>query len=218
MESIDDKKLPSHIGYIVFDGLDGCGKGTQIQLLSERFEKEGMKCIFTREPGGAPLAEKIRTLLLESYTSTLTEFLLFWAARRNHLEEVVWPMFEKKIPVFSDRGDSSTLAYQIYGRNSSELESEFWRMRELIYSGRNPTCYIFLEISPEVARQRANLRGDSTHFDAQKLDFYERVHEGFRVFSQHPKVKMVSVDATRSREEIHEDIYRIVCGELGWKK
>ena len=175
--------------------------------------------VLTREPGGAPLSEAIRELFksdLGGEASALTQFLMMWASRRNYLEQVVWSALEDNIPVFSDRGDSSTLAYQVYGKQKQKLEAHFWSHRNLVFDGHLPSLYILLDVSPVVARDRATIRGDVSHFDAQPVEFYERVYKGFHEFGKHPSVKMVLVDGTRSREEIHEDIFRIVCAECGW--
>ena len=212
-----------NVPFMVIDGLDGCGKGTQITSLQARLEREGKMCVFTREPGGAPLSESLRDLFksdLGTKASALTQFLMMWASRRNYLEEVVWPALEKGVPVFSDRGDSSTFAYQVIGKNPSiTLEGVFWKMRSTVFSNWPPTLYIFLRVPPRVAHGRVfadKTRGEVSHFDAAPLVFYERVERGFEIFGDNPKIKMITVDGTRSREEIHEDIYRIVCKECGW--
>ncbi|OHA79707.1 MAG: dTMP kinase [Candidatus Yonathbacteria bacterium RIFCSPHIGHO2_01_FULL_44_41] len=208
--------------FIVIDGLDGSGKTTQLKLLCERAEREGKKFILTREPGGAPLSEALRELFkseLGLKASALTQLLMVTASRRNCMEEAVWPFLAQGITVFSDRCDSSTLAYQVYAKNAPELEEEFWRLRKLVFGEYPPTTYIFLDVLPRVARNRVvgdDTRGEISHFDAAPLKFYERVYEGFRAFENHPTVKMYSVNGARCREEIQEDIYRIVKAECGW--
>lgn len=208
--------------YIVVDGLDGCGKGTQLKLLHERAIHEGHAHTLTREPGGAPLSEALRELFksqMGANASALTQFLMMWSSRRNYLEEIVWPSLEYSVPVFSDRGDSSTIAYQVFAKNAPELEAEFWHLRNLVFAGKEPSLYLFLDMPPALARSRAmadETRGELSHFDTKPIGFYEGVYNGFRVFANHPRVNMVSVDATRSREEIHEDIYRIVSEACGW--
>lgn len=208
--------------FIVIDGLDGCGKGTQIARLMARAEIEKNKCILTREPGGTPLAEELRSSFKggnAGAASVYVQFLIMWAARRDSLERVVWPLVESGVPVFSDRGDSSTLAYQVYGKGNMDLEREFWHYRNFVYGDRVPACYIFLDVSPEVARARVfadQNRGEISHFDAEELTFYRNVYEGFRAFGSHPNVAMYSVDGTRSRDEVHEDIWEIVSRECGW--
>lgn len=212
------KKAP----FIVIDGLDGCGKGTQIRLLDERVRREGRFCAFTREPGGTILSEAIRDLFkseLGSDASALTQLLMVCASRRESLEKAIWPLLEQNIPVISDRCDSSAFAYQVTALNAPELEVEFWRLRNLVFAGILPTCYIFIDVPPGVARQRAvqdESRGELSHFDAKPLEFYERVYNGFRAFANHPSIKMIPVDGIRSRDEIHEDIYRIVGNACGW--
>lgn len=151
---------PDFVKKAPFIVIDGCGKGTQLKLLSERAASAGHAYTLTREPGGAPLSEALRDLFksdLGANASALTQFLMMWASRRNYLEEVVWPSLEDNIPVFSDRGDSSTLAYQVYAQNALELEREFWRLRNLVFGGITPTCYIFLDVPPSIARERATL-------------------------------------------------------------
>lgn len=212
------KKAP----FIVIDGLDGCGKGTQLKLLSERATPYGHVFTITREPGVAPLSDTLRDLFksdLGANASALSQFLMMWASRRNYLEEVVWPLLEDNIPVFSDHGDSSTLAYHVFAKNAPELEKEFWRLRNLVFDGIAPTYYIFLDVPPALARARVmadSMRGGISHFDAKPLEFYEKAYKGFRVFADHPSIKFAMVNGTRSREEVHEDIYNIVSKQCGW--
>lgn len=199
------KKAP----YIVIDGLGGSGKTTQLNLLNRRTEEEGRQCIFTRDPGGAPLSEALRDLIkseLGGEASALTQSLLFWASRREYLEKVVWYANGRGLPVFSDRGDPSTLAYQIYGKQARELEDEFWRMRDLVFGTRKPDLYIFIDVSPEVAYAR---------IDAESIAFYERVHLGYLAFRIRV-INEVVVDGTRTPAEIHEEIYKIVSNDCGW--
>lgn len=213
------KKAP----FIVIEGLNGCGKGTQIRLLDERVKREVRSCAFTREPGGAPLAEELRELFkseLGSNASALTQLLMVSASRRECLEKAVWPLLEQNIPVISDRCDSSAFAYLVFALNAPELEKEFWRLRTLIFGEYPPSFYIFVDVPPVVARGRAvedGTRGELAHFDAKPLEFYEWAYKGFRTFANHPTIKMISVDGTRTREEIHEDIYRIVSDACGWQ-
>ncbi len=207
--------------YIVVDGLDGCGKGTQILMLAERArDKGGRKLLFTKEPGGVPLATEIRRLFksnLGMEASSLTQSLLMWASRRAYLEGSVWPALDAGTPVISDRGDSSTLAYQVYAKQAPELEGEFWRMRKLIFGERVPTLYIIIDVPAEVARTRSLT--DNTHsssFDKKPLDWFERVRDGFSVFAKAIPDKVVIIDGNRSPEEVQKDFYQIVSETCGW--
>lgn len=208
--------------FIVIDGLDGCGKGTQLKLLQERAAREEHSLVLTREPGGVPLSEEIRRLFKSELgldASALTQSFLMWAARRNYLEKLVWPALQNGTPVFSDRGDSSTLAYQVYAKNAPELEQEFWRMRTLVFGTQAPTLYVFFEVPPEVAYKRTHedaTRGEISHFDAASLDFYKRVREGFVEFARVVPAQVVVIDGNRPAQAIHDDFYRIVRKECSW--
>ncbi len=206
--------------FIIIDGLDGCGKGTQLNLLKERASHEGRVFVFTREPGGAPLSEKLRELFKSDIgmkASAFTQSLMMWASRRNYLEEIVWPSLANNVPVISDRGDSSTLAYQVFAKQTPELEPEFWRMRKLVFGEQEPSLYIILDVPAEVARVRSLADGDhSSQFDIAPIDFYERVRAGFGAFAKALPDKVVVIDGDRSPEEIHRDFYRVVSEACGW--
>lgn len=207
--------------FVVIDGPDGSGKTTQLNLLRRRTDEEGQVCIFTREPGGAPLSEALRNLIksdLGGGASALTQSLMFWASRREYLEKIVWNANNQGVAVFSDRGDSSTLAYQIYGKQAPELENEFWRMRSLVFGDRTPDLYIFIDVSSEVAYARTHTeerKGEMSHFDAEDIAFYDRVHQGYNAFLEEVS-NVVVVDGTRTPTEIHEEIYKIVAKTCGW--
>lgn len=208
--------------YIIIDGLDASGKSTQVKMLRERIERMGRNMVFTREPGGAPLSEEIRTLFkseLGMNASALTQSLLNWAARRNYLEEVAWPALKAGTPIFSDRGDSSTFAYQIFAKQARELEEEFWHMRSVIFGDSPPTLYILLDVTPEVALERMardTTRSVVSGFDAESLDFFQRVYEGFHAFCQNPEVSARMIDGESSRDVVHQDICRVVDKACGW--
>lgn len=215
------KKAPIKAPFVVVDGLDGSGKTTQLNFLRRRTDEEGQACIFTREPGGAPLSEALRDLIksdLGGGASALTQSLMFWASRREYLEKIVWRANDEGVAVFSDRGDSSTLAYQIYVKQAHELENEFWRMRSLVFGDRTPDLYVFIDVTPEIAYARTHTeerKGEMSHFDAENIEFYNRVHQGYNAFREEvPNV--VVVDGTRTPAEIHEEIYRVVAKTCGW--
>lgn len=194
--------------YVVFDGMDGSGKGTQIELLKKKFSD----VVFTYEPGGTPFADEIRKIVrdnpLAGKSTPLNNFLLFWAAREELLHNLIVPSLQSGKHVFSDRGDSSTFAYQIYGEQNSELMSPFFEMRKLVFEkvGRqSPHLYIVFDLPAEVAHARVMAAGGSkrNHFDTRKLDYYERVRAGFRNFAAHVDT-VVFMDAEKTPEEIHE--------------
>lgn len=197
--------------YVVLDGMDGSGKGTQIKLLEKTF---GDLAIFTREPGGTPFAEEIRKLvrdnLLAGKSTALNNFLLFWAAREELQHNLVGPALEAGKHVFSDRGDSSTYAFQLCGEEHEELFPAFMYMRELVFapskSRRSPDLYIVFDLPAEVARERAlqDATREQTHFDVRDVEYYGRVRDGFRRFAKYAPVKVI--DATKTPKEVHRSV------------
>ncbi len=204
--------------YVVFDGMDGSGNGTQMALL----RKLSPQVVFTREPGGTPFAEEIRTLVLDNplagKSTALNNFLLFWAAREELQQNFVVPALQSGKHVFSDRGDSSTYAFQLCGEEHEDLFPAFMYMRQLVFaegSGRRkPDLYIILDLPAEVARERAlrDATRAQTHFDVRDVEYYRRVREGFRKFAKYASVKFV--DATRTPEEVHRDVMLILAAKM----
>ena len=203
--------------YIVFDGMDGSGKGTQMTLLKKKF---GDTVVFTREPGGAPLAEEVRKLLrdnpLAAHSTALFHFLGFWMAREESLVQIIMPMLRSGKHVFSDRGDSATFAFQLFGEEKkNELLEAFTLLRQLVFAKergrRYPDQYIVFDLPAEVARSRALYgAGRSTnHFDEREIAYYERVREGFRSFERRAAVEFI--DALQTPEEIHQDVMGILA-------
>lgn len=194
--------------YVIFDGMDGSGKGTQIELLKEKFPDT----VFTYEPGGTPFADEIRKIVRDDprakESTPLNNFLLFWAAREELLHNLVVPSLQAGKHVFSDRGDSSTFAYQIYGETNYDLITPFSEMRKLVFEkpGRRlPDLYVIFYLPAKVARSRVMAAGGSkrSHFDTRPLDYYERVHSGFENFRNYGN-SCVFINADRLPEAIHE--------------
>lgn len=196
--------------YVVFDGMDGCGKGTQIKLLQDLL---GDTVVFTREPGGTPFAEEIRKIVrdnpLAGESTALNNFLLFWAAREELQENLVVPTLEAGKHVFSDRGDSSTYAFQLHGEVNLHLINLFTDIRHMMFSIRHrraPDLYIFFDLPAEESRERAlqDLTREQTHFDVRDIGYYRRVSDGFHEFAK--KAPAVFIDATQTREEVHRQV------------
>lgn len=198
---------------IVIDGIDGCGKGTQIKFLDEEFGSTG-EFLFTREPGGTPFAEEIREVILRDRNEKvliIRDLLLFWASRSDHLENLIIPALESGKIVISDRFDSSSFAFQIRAEEYQELESLFFDLRENILCDIVPT-YIFLDLPPKVSleRMKKDIAKKKNHFDLRPIEYHERARKGFlEYFASTSYI----VDADRPAEEVYESIRKIV---LGW--
>lgn len=197
--------------YIVIDGMDGCGKGTQVALLKQLFDSDSM--VYTREPGGSVLAEDLRNMILgnpEVAKSTpLNNLLLFFAAREDYLHRLVNPVLKSGRHVFSDRGDSSTFAFQIHGEKNECLRDIFFVLRDAVFNGqgrRSPDMYIILDLPAEMARKRAmqDRRRKRTHFDASSLAYYKRVRKGFQELASFVSASVVFIDAAQSPDKVHE--------------
>lgn len=203
--------------FIVFDGMDGSGKGTQIDLIKQKLPD----AFFTHEPGGknSATAEFLRTVILEPEKFgiapvPLCDFFLFWASRAQHVEEVVEPKRAAGIDVLSDRYDSSTMAFQIFGEKKKF--AELLRQVRLSVPGYYwPEAYIFFDLPAEVAyeRRKRDAEQAKTRFDVRPIEYHERVREGFRqfvAFVAGSYSKAYIVDANRPPEAIHADVWAIV--------
>ena len=198
--------------YVIFDGMDGSGKGTQIELLKKKF---GDSVVFTREPGGTPFAEDIRKVILDNplagESTALNNLLLFFAAREELQKNLVVPSRKAGKTVFSDRGDSSTFAFQLYGEMHTEFLSTFRFLRNVVFGNYFPNLYIIFDLPAETARKRVmnDANRAPNHFDVRGLDYYTRVREGFRAFERFAPVEFVS--ATQTAEEVHESVLAILA-------
>lgn len=197
--------------FIVLEGGEGAGKSSQLKDLKEIY---GDKIIITREPGGTPYAEEIRNVILKSehagQADAKTHFALFWAGRADHLKNKIIPALERGIHVITDRFDSSTFAYQLYGQEAKELEDFFWQMRDFYLNDIKPDLYIYMDVSAEEGLRRKGMQSQDeiNHFDERKVDFHNRMREGFMEFFK--KVPSKIVDANVSKREVRERLEEVL--------
>lgn len=194
--------------FIVLEGGEGAGKSTVARFL-EGTLLEGT-VLFTREPGGTPLAERIRSVMIsEEAKSALaeTQFSLAWAARFDHAQKVIEPALQKGIHVISERFDSATYAYQIRGQEAPQLKPLFFEFRKFL--GAVPDIYILLDVDPAEGLRRATGSGKHIdHFEKRELAFHTRVHKGLKEFLK--TVPSVAVDANRNLKEVERDVLQRV--------
>ena len=193
--------------FIVFEGIDGSGTTTQCEFLARYLEKQGYEIVSTREPGGTPLAEKLRGLLLDPAEKIhdTTEMLLYAAGRAQHVHELILPALKAGKPVICDRFIASSLAYQGYGRG---LGVDVVRQVNL-YAVRSclPDLTVYLDLPVEVARRRRRRRADRPDRLEQAGDLLqEKVCQAYRKIAREQPEASLIVDATRSREDIAAEI------------
>lgn len=216
--------------YIVIDGVDGSGKGTVMKHLMDTFpnpynknksnediRREGVVgkyTIFTREPGGTPLGEKLRSLILNDSMTSYTEFCLFVGQRAEVRKMVIEPALQSGVNVISDRSDSATFAYQLRGRQLTHLEDFYWSTRNQVLP--LPTLYVFLDVDPRVSAKRlSGLGKEADNFERENLQFFERVSAGYKEFAQKVETPCRFVDAGCTPEEVAEEVTTIVNEHFG---
>lgn len=198
--------------FITFEGGEGSGKTTQIKLLHDHLASVGKKCIMTREPGGSPSGDAIRQLLLTGSGdkwNSISETLLFQAARVEHVERVIRPALAEGKTVLCDRFLDSTLVYQGIGKG---LSIEFIRQLHRITLGTiAPDLTLVLDIDPAAGLARAKGRaGNETRFEGMDIAFHRSVREGFLALAKAEPERCRVINASRSVEEVQRDIHKAV--------
>ena len=200
--------------FITFEGIDGCGKSTQRGLLAQQLTQRGFKVDVTREPGGTPLGEGIRQLLVSDvsiHIAPTTELLLYVAARAQHVAELITPSLEAGRIVISDRYTDSTVAFQGYGRGLDPQMIE--KLNKFATAGLVPDLTIVFDIDPALARARLDSRpvgGLLGAFDEQHAEFHERMREGYLKMAVEQPSRIKVVDAGGAVEETHSRVMSLV--------
>lgn len=191
--------------FITLEGPDGSGKSTQIEFLREYFKKRGIECVFTREPGGTEIGEKLRTIILDKNNkemSDMTEALLYAASRAQHVCELIKPALAAGKAVICDRYVDSSIAYQGYGRRLGDMVRI---INEYATSDCVPDVTFLIEVDPRVGKDRIKA-GDQDRLEQEKLQFHERVFEGYKKMAEEFPDRIIPIDGTGSRKEIRDDI------------
>ena len=189
--------------FISFEGIDGAGKSTHIDALARRLREAGTTVVCTREPGGTPLAERLRELLLNTPMDPLTEALLVFAARRDHLQHLVEPALARGETVLCDRFTDATFAYQGGGRGfSGEVlaQLEHW-----VHGDRQPDLTLWFDVDPQIAAQRRAAVRAADRFEQQDLDFFERVRDAYAARLRAAQ-RVVRIDAGGERGEVWQRV------------
>lgn len=206
--------------FITFEGLDGCGKTTQLEELAGALRKKGRDVLVTREPGGTPIGEKIRAVLLDSRTEGMAaraEMALMFASRAQQIHQVIKPALREGKVVLCDRFTDSSEAYQGFGRQLGSdtilkmhevVCQEFWPDLTLLFTGD-------VHAGLERARQRNKSDDDKEgRFEKEQADFFERVRKGYEAIATREQKRVAMIDAQRTIEQVHTSVLNAVRERL----
>jgi len=202
--------------FITFEGIDGCGKSTQLRLLAKHFDARATEFVMTREPGGTPLGLRLRHALLDadSEVDPLAELLLYAADRVQHVRTLIRPSLASNRIVLSDRYADATIAYQGAGRGfDAELIS---KVIELATEGLQPDMTLLFDLPVEQAlarRQRGSLSDD--RLEQEATQFHERVRQGYLKLAAHEPSRVRIIDARETIEKVHERVLEEVSALFG---
>lgn len=201
--------------FITLDGIDGAGKSTNLAVIKHWFEAHHLPVLFTREPGGTPVGEALRDILLNPATKAglHTETLLMFAARRQHLDDVILPALEKGIHVVSDRFTDATFAYQGGGRGVP-LEAisilENW-----VQGDFRPDLTILLDVPLSVSMQRIDANREKDRFEQENADFFTRVREVYLNRAAVAPERYAVINSNRERDEVQADLKAVLNKHFG---
>ena len=194
--------------FITLEGIDGAGKSTQLNWLAERLRSQGRNVLVTREPGGTPLGEKLRELLLHQSMHLETEALLMFAARREHLDKVILPALQAGNWVISDRFTDASFAYQGGGRglDVGKLRIlEKWVQQDL-----QPDLTLLFDVPVEISRQRLSSNSSLDRFEQEKQDFFQRVREAYLKRAAQFPSRIRVIDSRQSVADIQAELEEII--------
>lgn len=200
--------------FITLDGIDGSGKSTHLATIKNWFEQQQLPVLFTREPGGTAIGEALREILLNPATqaSLRTETLLMFAARQQHLEEVIRPALQQGISVVSDRFTDATFAYQGGGRGVPFADIE--TLENWVQGSLRPDLTIILDVPLEVSMERINRSREKDRFEQEQADFFIRVRAAYLQRAQAAPQHYAIIDSNRELTEVQAEIETILQQHL----
>ncbi|MFZ4856291.1 MAG: dTMP kinase [Desulfuromonadaceae bacterium] len=207
--------------FITFEGVEGCGKTTQIKLLAELLAARGISTVLTREPGGCHIADKIRSILLDadnSALSPLAELMLYAAARAQHVTEVISPALEAGKIVLCDRFCDATVSYQCFGRGIDRCVID--DLNSYACQGVSPDLTVLLDCDPVVGLERARRRIEATsgpreeRFELEAVAFHQRVRSGYLHLAKEEPHRFVIINGSETIEEIFSTISSLVVSRI----
>jgi dTMP kinase len=205
--------------FITLEGIEGSGKTTQINHLCRFLENKNHECVITREPGGTEIGKKIRSILLDPKNKDMepmTELLLYFSDRAQHINQIVNPALSEGKTVICDRYFDATLVYQGYARG---LDMKLiTRLHELVLEGLEPDLTFLLDISPEIGLARAwkqidkgSRTGDETRFEKEAISFHQKIRAGYLELARLKPQRFQIIDASQEKEKVRIDIEKVLA-------
>ncbi len=197
--------------FITVEGTEGVGKSTNIEFLCSLLKDKDIEIVLTREPGGTPMAEELRNMLLqprEESVSEDAELLLMFAARAQHLENVIKPALERGAWVISDRFTDATFAYQGGGRGVDE--NQILMLETLVQKGLQPDMTLLLDLDVEIGLKRASARSAPDRFEQEKVAFFEKVRAAYLARAANDPLRFAVIDASVSLDAVQRQIAQAV--------
>ena len=198
--------------FITFEGIDGAGKSSHIEALSAWLRERGLSVLVTREPGGTTLAERLRELVLHEAMDALTETLLVFAARRDHLQQAIEPALAAGTTVLCDRFTDATFAYQ--GRGRGFDVAVLTQLERWVQQGRQPDLTLWFELAPALAAERRAAARAPDRFERQDEAFFARVHAGYEERCAAEPQRFARIDAAQPRNVVGAQVVAAVQSRL----
>lgn len=203
--------------FITLEGPEGSGKSSVMSVIYEKLINQGYQIVKTREPGGTPIGEQIRNVILDNNNTSMdirTECLLFAASRRQHLVEKIWPSLKENKLVFCDRYLDSSLSYQGYARDIG-IE-EVLKINMFATEGTFPNLTLLFDVDPEIGLLRIakNSNREVNRLDQEKLSFHKKVREGYLLLAKKFPERIKIIDASKSFDEVVNQTYSIIKEQL----
>jgi len=197
--------------FITIEGTEGVGKTTNIEFIQHWLNRRGVEFVSTREPGGTPLAEQVRELLLtprEEKVGDSTELLLMFAGRAQHLDQVILPALDSGTSVLCDRFTDASYAYQGFGREMDG--SLIAKLEQIVQGDLRPDLTLILDIPVEIGLKRASERSAPDRFEQEQIEFFDRVRQGYLKIAEENPERCTVIDASQSLDQVQASIEAVL--------
>jgi len=201
--------------FITLEGIEGVGKTTQLEFVADYLQKQGREFVITREPGGTPVGEGVRSLVLDNKHTGMaadTELLLMFAARAEHIDKVIAPALETGKVVLCDRFTDASYAYQGLGRNISTERISM--LEDWVQKGLKPDLTLLLDAPVEIGLDRAAKRSEKDRFESEALDFFEAVRNCYLQIAKNEPQRMQVIDASQDLEDVKKQVLSVLEKEV----